>query len=211
VSGGIGGFVRDFVRDHGLTAVFGLMAVESCGVPFPSEVIMPVGGAVAAGALAGGAHLGLVPAIIAGAAGNLVGSVIAWVLAARFGEPLLLGPGRFIGIRRSHIELADGFFQRRGLLAVFLGRMLPVIRTYISFPAGLARVPLVPFSVLTFVGALPWCAGLAIAGYEVGANYDRVSGPIEKAAIVIAVLVAVGLVAWVVRGRRRPGETRAEG
>ncbi len=202
MSGGIGGFVRDFVENRGLAAVFGLMAAESCGIPFPSEVIMPVAGAVAAGALAGGAHLGLVPAIIAGAAGNLLGSIIAWILAARFGEPLLLGPGRYLGISRSHIEMADRFFARRGLLAVFLGRMLPVIRTYISFPAGLARVPLVPFSVLTFVGALPWCAALAIAGYEVGANYDKVSGPIEKAAIVLAVLVAAGVIAWIVRGRR---------
>jgi membrane protein DedA with SNARE-associated domain len=201
VSGGISGFVSDFVQNHGLSAVFGLMAVESCGIPFPSEVIMPVAGAVAAGALVGASHLGLASAIVAGAAGNLLGSVIAWLLAARFGEPLLLGPGRYLGIRQSHIELADRFFQRRGLVAIFLGRMLPVIRTYISFPAGLARVPLAPFSVLTFVGALPWCAGLAIAGYEVGANYDRVSGPIEKAAIVIAVLVAALVVAWIVRGR----------
>jgi len=200
VSGGIGGFVHDFVRDHGLGAVFTLMAVESCGIPFPSEVIMPVAGAVAAGAIVG-AHLGLVPAIVAGAAGNLLGSLVAWALAAQFGEPILLGPGRYIGIRRSHIELADRFFARRGLLAVFLGRVLPVIRTYISFPAGLARVPIVPFAVLTFLGALPWSAGLAIAGYEVGANYDRISGPIEKAAIVIAVLVVVAVVMWFVRGR----------
>jgi membrane protein DedA with SNARE-associated domain len=202
VSGGIGGFARDFVRDHGLGAVFFLMAVESCGIPFPSEVIMPVAGAVAAGAIVG-AHLGLVPAIVAGAAGNLLGSLVAWALAARFGEPLLLGPGRYIGISKSHIELADRFFARRGLLAVFVGRVLPVIRTYISFPAGLARVPIVPFAVLTFLGALPWSAGLAIAGYEVGANYDRISGPIEKAAIVIAVLVVIAVVMWFVRGRRR--------
>jgi membrane protein DedA with SNARE-associated domain len=200
VSGGIGGFARDFVRDHGLGAVFFLMAVESCGIPFPSEVIMPVAGAVAAGAIAG-AHLGLAAAIVAGAAGNLLGSLVAWVLAAQFGEPLLLGPGRYVGISRSHIELADRFFARRGLLAVFVGRVLPVIRTYISFPAGLARVPIVPFAVLTFLGALPWSAGLAIAGYEVGANYDRISGPIEKAAVVIAVLVVVAIVAWFVRGR----------
>ena len=200
MSGGIGGFARDFVRDHGLGAVFVLMAVESCGIPFPSEVIMPVAGAVAAGAIVG-AHLGLVPAIVAGAAGNLVGSLVAWVIAARLGEPILLGPGRYIGIRRSHIELADRFFARRGLLAVFLGRVLPVIRTYISFPAGLARVPIVPFAVLTFLGALPWSAGLAIAGYEVGANYDRISGPIEKAAIVIAVLAVVAVAVWFVRGR----------
>ena len=202
MSGGIGGFARDFVRDHGLGAVFFLMAVESCGIPFPSEVIMPVAGAVAAGAIVG-AHLGLVPAIVAGAAGNLLGSLVAWALAARFGEPLLLGPGRYIGISKSHIELADRFFARRGLLAVFVGRVLPVIRTYISFPAGLARVPIVPFAVLTFLGALPWSAGLAIAGYEVGANYDRISGPIEKAAVVIAVLVVIAVVMWFVRGRRR--------
>ena len=202
MSGGIGGFARDFVRDHGLGAVFFLMAVESCGIPFPSEVIMPVAGAVAAGTIVG-AHLGLVPAIVAGAAGNLLGSLVAWVLAARFGEPLLLGPGRYVGISRSHIELADRFFTRRGLLAVFVGRVLPVIRTYISFPAGLARVPIVPFAVLTFLGALPWSAGLAIAGYEVGANYDRISGPIEKAAVVIAVLAAAAVVMWFIRGRRR--------
>ncbi|HEX6491969.1 MAG TPA: DedA family protein [Candidatus Dormibacteraeota bacterium] len=202
MSGGIGGFAHDFVRDHGLGAVFFLMAVESCGVPFPSEVIMPVAGAVAAGAIVG-AHLGLVPAIIAGAAGNLLGSLVAWVLAAQFGEPLLLGPGRYIGISRSHIELADRFFARRGLLAVFVGRVLPVIRTYISFPAGLARVPIVPFAVLTFLGALPWSAGLAIAGYEVGANYDRIAGPIEKVAVAIAVLVVVAIVAWFIRGRAR--------
>jgi membrane protein DedA with SNARE-associated domain len=192
-----------FVRDHGLGAVFGLMAVESCGIPFPSEVIMPVAGAVAAGALGGGAHLNLGLAIVAGAAGNLVGSLLAWVLAARFGEPLLLGPGRYVGISRSHIELADRFFARRGLLAVFVGRMLPAIRTYISFPAGLARVPIVPFAVLTFLGALPWSAGLAIAGYEVGDNYDRISGPIGKAAIVIALLVVAAVVAWFIRGRSR--------
>ena len=202
MSGGIGGFVHDVVRDHGVGAVLGLMAVESCGIPFPSEVIMPVAGAVAAGAIAG-AHLGLGAAIVAGAAGNLIGSLVAWFLAARFGEPLLLGPGRYIGISRSHIELADRFFQRRGLIAVLVGRVLPVIRTYISFPAGLARVRLLPFAALTFLGALPWCAGLAVAGYEVGANYDRISGPIEKAAIVIAALLVAAVAGWFVRGRRR--------
>lgn len=208
-SGGISGFARDLVVNHGLTGVFLLMAAESCGVPFPSEVIMPVAGAVAAGALVGGSHLGLVPAILAGAAGNLLGSLVAWLLAARFGEPILLGPGRYLGISRSHIELADRFFARRGLVAVLVGRVLPVIRTYISFPAGLARVPIVPFAVLTFVGALPWCAALGIAGYEVGANYDRISGPIGKVAIALAVLVVVAVIAWFVRGRAASRRTAA--
>ncbi len=86
---------------------------------------------------------------------------------------------------------------------MLIGRVVPVIRTYVSFPAGLAHVDLLRFSVLTFVGALPWCAALAGAGYGLGSTYDRISGPIEKAAIAIAVIVVAGLVVWIVRGRQR--------
>lgn len=165
---------------------------------------MPVAGAVAAGALGG--HISAPAAVVAGALGNLTGSLVAYAIAARWGEPLLLGPGRFIGIRRSHVELADRWFQRHGLVAVFFGRMLPVIRTYISFPAGLARVNLSKFALLTFGGALPWCAALTAAGYGVGSNYDRVSRPIEYAAVVLAVMVAGVVVAWFLRGRAGTGE-----
>ena len=188
--------VSNFIAAYGLVAVFVLMVAESCGLPFPSEVIMPTSGLLAAGG-----HMNLVAAIFAGALANLAGSLLAYVLAARFGEPLLLGPGRYVGIRRHHLEIADGWFRRWGLFAVLIGRVLPVVRTYISFPAGLARVDLARFSILTFVGALPWCAALALVGYELGKNYDRVSGPVEKIAIAIAVLVVVVVVAWYVRGR----------
>lgn len=194
--------VSNFVASYGLIAVFVLMVAESCGFPFPSEIIMPTGGLLAAtGHLQGG----LVAAIFAGAAANLVGSLIAYGLAARFGEPLLLGPGRYIGIRRHHLETAEGWFRRWGLAAVLIGRVLPVIRTYISFPAGLARIDLARFSILTFVGALPWCAALALAGYVLGRNYDRISGPVEKGAIVIALLVAITVAVWYVRGREPRG------
>lgn len=189
--------LSNFVAAYGLFAVFVLMVFESCGFPFPSEVIMPTSGLLAATG-----HLNLVAAIVAGALANLVGSLIAYGLAARFGEPLLLGPGRYIGIRAHHLELAEGWFQRWGLFAVLLGRVLPVIRTYISFPAGLARVEIVRFSALTFIGALPWCAALALAGYVLGKNYDRVSRPIEYAAILLALVVAAIVVIWYVRGRR---------
>jgi membrane protein DedA with SNARE-associated domain len=188
--------LSNFIGSYGLIAVFVLMVGESCGFPFPSEVIMPT-----AGLLAAAGHMNLVAAIIAGAAANLVGSLIAYGLAARFGEPLLLGPGRYIGIRRHHLEIADGWFRRWGLLAVFVGRVLPVIRTYISFPAGLARIDLLRFSILTLVGALPWCAALALVGYVLGRNYDRISGPLEKGAIAIAVLVGIAVIVWYVRGR----------
>ena len=188
--------LSNVVATYGLVAVFVLMAFESCGFPFPSEVIMPT-----AGLLAATGHLNLAAAILAGAVGNLVGSVIAYLLAARFGEPLLLGPGRYIGIRRHHLEMADGWFQRWGLPAVLIGRVLPVIRTYISFPAGLARIDLGRFSILTFVGALPWCAALALVGYQLGRSYDQISGPIQKVAIVLAALIVIVVVAWYLRGR----------
>ncbi len=191
------------VETYGVLAVLVLMAVESCGIPFPSEVIMPT-----AGLLAATGHLNLAEAILAGAVGNLAGSLVAFALAARFGEPLLLGPGRYLGISRHHLEIADGWFQRWGLWAVFFGRVLPVVRTYISFPAGLARVRVGPFSILTLVGALPWCAALALVGYTLGKSYDRVSGPIQLIAVVVAVLVAIVVIAWWWRGRRSPAAAR---
>ena len=192
--------LSNFVAAYGLVAVFVLMVFESCGFPFPSEVIMPTAGLVAATG-----HMNLYAAILAGALANLVGSLIAYGLAARFGEPLLLGPGRYIGIRRHHLDLADGWFRRWGLWAVFIGRVLPVIRTYISFPAGLARIDLARFSILTFAGALPWCAFLALIGYVLGRNYDRISRPIETAAVALAALVALVVIVWYLRGREPRG------
>ena len=193
----MGQLITNWVTGGGIAAVLILMAVESCGIPFPSEVIMPV-----AGYFAATGRLNLVAVIIAGTVGNLIGSLAAYWLARQFGRPLLLGPGRRVGISPRHLDLADNWFARYGLPAVFFGRLLPVIRTYISFPAGLARVQPFWFGVLTFAGALPWCIALALVGYQIGANYDKVAGPLGKAAIVIAVLVAIGLVAWYIRGRR---------
>lgn len=190
--------INNWVTSGGLLAVLVLMTVESCGIPFPSEVTMPV-----AGYFAATGRLNLIAVILAGTVGNLIGSLIAYWLSRRFGRPLLLGPGRRVGIKPSHLELADRWFARFGLWAVFLGRLLPIVRTYISFPAGLARVQPGWFALLTFVGALPWCAALAVVGYEIGANYTKVADPIGKAAIVLAILVVLGVAAWYVRGRRR--------
>ncbi len=192
------GFITHWVTTGGIALVFLLMAAESCGVPFPSELIMPF-----AGFLAAQGHISLAGAIVAGTLGNVAGSLVAYGLAARFGRPLLLGPGRWIGISVSHLELADRWFDRHGLTAVLVGRVLPVVRTYISFPAGLARVEPVRFTLLTAAGALPWCIALAVGGWAVGANYTRISGPIGVVAIVLAVVVIAIVVAWLVRGRRR--------
>jgi membrane protein DedA with SNARE-associated domain len=199
----VSSFITHWVTSGGIVLVFLLMAAESCGVPFPSEVIMPF-----AGFLASQGQMNITGAILAGTLGNVAGSLVAYGLAARFGRPLLLGPGRRVGIRASHLDLADRWFERHGLTAVLIGRVLPVVRTYISFPAGLARVELVRFTLLTFIGALPWCIALAAGGYAIGANYNRISGPIEIAAIVIAVILVAIVVAWLVRGRGRSSPRR---
>ncbi len=182
------------------------MLINSCGVPFPSEVIMPV-----AGVLAAAGHLNIVLVIIAGVAGNWLGALLAYALARRFGRPLLLGPGRHIGISPRHLDMADRWIDRYGLPAVFFGRMLPVIHTYISFPAGLAKMQPVWFAGLSLLGSTVWVTFLAVLGYEVGANYTKVSGPIGTAAIVIAVVVVIGVVAWYLRGRGRDDATPAAG
>jgi membrane protein DedA with SNARE-associated domain len=202
----MGGVIGQWVTSGGLFIVLVLMLVNSCGVPVPSEVIMPV-----AGVLAAAGHFSIAAVIIAGIAGNWIGALLAYGLARRFGRPLLLGPGSRIGISPRHLDSADRWIDRYGLAAVFFGRMLPVIHTYISFPAGLARMSPVWFAGLSLLGSTVWVTFLAVLGYEVGANYTRVSGPIGTAAIVIAVLVVIVVVVWYLRGRRRDAPSGARG
>lgn len=186
------------VDSYGLLAIFVLMAGESCGLPISSEIVVPLGGALAATG-----HLNLVAVVVVAAAANLAGSLVAYWLADRFGRPLLLGrAGRYLGIRKGHLTMAERWFKRHGLAAVFVGRLLPVIRTYISFPAGFAEVPVGRFAALTFIGALPWNAALALAGYKARENWSTITKPVGTAAAVMAVLVVVGLVVWFIQGRR---------
>jgi membrane protein DedA with SNARE-associated domain len=202
----VGGVIGQWVTSGGLFIVLVLMLINSCGVPFPSEVIMPV-----AGVLAAAGHFSIVLVILAGIAGNWLGALLAYALARRFGRPLLLGPGRRIGISPRHLDMADRWIDRYGLAAVLFGRMLPVIHTYISFPAGLAKMQPVWFAGLSLLGSTVWVTFLAVLGYEVGANYTKVSGPIGTAAIVIAVVVVIGVIAWYLRGRGRDEATPASG
>jgi membrane protein DedA with SNARE-associated domain len=194
----MGGVIGQWVTSGGLLIVLVLMIINSCGLPIPSEVIMPV-----AGILAATGHFNIVLAIVAGVAGNWLGALLAYWLARRYGRPLLLGPGKRVGINVSHLDLADRWVSRYGLPAVFFGRMLPVVHTYISFPAGLSRLQPVWFAVLSLLGSTVWVTFLAVLGFEVGANYTKVSGPIGTIAILIAALVVIALVVWYVRGRRK--------
>jgi membrane protein DedA with SNARE-associated domain len=146
--------------------------------------------------------------VVAASAGNLLGSLIAYLLVRRYGEALILGPGRRVGLTAGHLRLANRFFERWGLFAVFLGRLLPVIRTYISFPAGLSRITIVPFTLATIAGAIPWNLALAFAGYKLGQNYERVAGAIGPFTLPLAILVLVAIIVAYYYGRRI-GETEA--
>src|SRR5436853_5571043 len=161
--------IIQLITAGGLLAIFLTMAAESAGIPISSEIVVPLGGALAAQG-----KLAFVGVVVAASAGNLLGSLIAYLLVRRYGEALILGPGRRVGLTAGHLRLANQFFERWGLPAVFAGRLLPVIRTYISFPAGLSRITVVPFTLATVFGAIPWNLALAYAGFTLGPNYAPV-------------------------------------
>lgn len=190
--------IVQLITAGGLLAIFLTMTAESCGIPISSEIVVPLGGA-----LASQGKLSFAGVVIAATLGNLVGSLIAYSLTRRYGEPLILGPGRRVGLNTGHLRVANRFFERFGLFAVFAGRLLPVVRTYISFPAGLSpRITPIPFSIATLAGAIPWNLALAYAGYQLGANYERVASALGPFTIPLAIAVVALVVLAYYYGRR---------
>ena len=190
--------MQHFIVTYGYLAVFVLMVAESACIPIPSELIMTLGGALAAGTVAG-THLNLALVIVAGVAGNVVGSYIAWAVGRYAGQAALRRWGGRIWLREHDIDRAEVWFARHGQKAVLIGRILPVVRTFISLPAGFAEMPPLRFGVYTTIGCIPWTAGLALAGYAVGANGFHGVTYIIAAVVVLAVIAAV----WVFFRRRR--------
>jgi membrane protein DedA with SNARE-associated domain len=198
--------VQQFISSYGYLAIFILMVAEAACIPVPSELTMPLGGAIAAGAVAG-AHLSLALVIVAGVVGNVIGSYLAWAAGWYGGEAAARRWSRFLG-GRSGAERARRWFDRYGGRAVFTGRLLPVVRTFISLPAGYARMRPVRFGSYTVVGCVPWIGGLAWAGYAAGANWQRVQHLVSAPAYIIGglvvLLVLAAIVTVIVRRRRRP-------
>ncbi|HEX8008628.1 MAG TPA: DedA family protein [Trebonia sp.] len=199
--------MQHFIVTYGYAAVFLLMLAESACIPIPSEFIMLLGGALAAGAVAG-AHPNLVLIIVAGVLGNVVGSYIAWAVGRYIGQAAIRRWGRRVGIREHDIDRSIRWFERRGPVAVLVGRVVPVVRTFISLPAGFAAMRPVRFGVYTTIGCIPWTAALGIAGYYVGKNWQSVANGFHGPTYVIAAIVVIAIVAAVVlhfRGRRGTG------
>jgi membrane protein DedA with SNARE-associated domain len=207
--------VQHFITQYGYLAVFVLMLAESACIPVPSEVIMLLGGALASGAVAG-ASPSLAGIIVAGVLGNVAGSYIAWAVGRYAGQAAVRRWGRRAGIREREIDRATAWFDRHGTTAVLVGRVIPVIRTFISLPAGFAAMPPVRFGVYTTLGCIPWTAGLAIAGYELGGNWESVAnafhGPTYVIAGIAALALAVAVIGYVRSARRgRAGVREGEG
>jgi membrane protein DedA with SNARE-associated domain len=207
MSGAILGCIMAVISAAGYGGVVVLMALESACLPLPSEIIMPF-----AGYLVSTGRFNLAMVATAGALGCNLGSTIAYLIGARGGRPAVQRWGRFVLLGDEEIEKFDRFFGKFGSSAVFIGRLLPVVRTFISLPAGMANMPFLRFQIYTFVGSWPWCFLLAYIGLLLGRQWD--SNPIFQAyfsrfqwAVIAALALGFGI--YVYR-RLRARRSRAE-
>lgn len=195
------------ISKHGYLAVFLLMVLESACIPIPSEAVMLFGGALAAGVTIAGAnvHLNILTVAILGAVGNLVGSLIAYWVGRTGGRSLVERYGKYILLRHKDLDKAEEFFNKRGEWAVLIGRILPVVRTFISFPAGVAEMPQYKFALFTLLGSLPWTFALAYLGKALAGNWQSVSKDSTPISIVFGIVIAGLIVWWYIKRRQSIG------
>ena len=190
--------MEHWVQDYGYGAIFVLMLLESALIPFPSEVTMLAGGFYAAEG-----SLDLFWVGFAGVMGNMVGSWIAYALGRKTGRAVLDRYGRYVLIRSHDVDKAEIWWDKYGEAATFFSRLLPVIRTFISLPAGIAKMPLGKFSVYTFLGVVPWTYGLAYLGVILGENWERVLAYFDLPTLLIAGALIVVAGVWYLRRRKQ--------
>lgn len=200
VTGALADFVTRIVGDLGLAGVFVLSALGSACIPIPSEVVMLFSGFnVALG------RYSLLAATTAGVAGNVVGSWAAYALGYFGRLELIERHGNKLHISPARLALADRWFQRWGSITVLVGRMVPLVRAFVSVPAGVARMSFWRFTLLTAVGSLPWCLGLAYAGQQARQDWTRWKDALHYGDYVVLALIVVGVVWWIARRRRGAG------
>jgi membrane protein DedA with SNARE-associated domain len=196
--------ITDYVLHYGYLAVFVLMVLESACIPVPSEVTMLFGGALANSAFLAslgqqGGHLNFVVVALVGTIGNLVGSWIAWGVGYRGGRPLIERWGRYVLLREHELDRAEVWFQRHGQTAVLVSRLLPVVRTFISLPAGIAEMPFARFSLYTFLGCLPWTFALTAVGYALGGQWNVVERYLRPVSYAVAAVCVLAIAWWFYR------------
>lgn len=207
--------ITNFYISTGLLGIVLCMAIESCCIPLPSEIVMPV-----AGIMLMQHHLPMVDGInywlallligLSGAVGCLLGSIAAYAIGSTGGRPLLLKYGRYVLISQHDADKADAFFLRWGSATAFFSRLLPVVRTYISLPAGIAKMPFGKFCLYSFLGSFPWCFALAYVGTILGENLSALSNALHGLDIVILLLIVVLVVLYLWRHIRNDRKARTE-
>jgi membrane protein DedA with SNARE-associated domain len=193
----------------GYVGVAVAVALETIVAPIPSEVILPMAGWKVSQSAADativepltGQPWNLLLAIAVATVGSVVGAVVGSAIGAWGGRPLLDRYGRYVGIGATELDRADRWFERWGAWAVFLGRMVPLVRTFVSYPAGISRMPIGRFVAFSTLGSLPWNAALIYAGFVVGENYPAIEAALKPWEYVIYALVLVAIVLLVIRWR----------
>ncbi|MDP4001369.1 MAG: DedA family protein [bacterium] len=188
----ITGFVTSTIDALGYMGVTVLMAIESAAIPLPSEIIMPF-----SGSLVSANRFTLIGLGIAGATGSVIGSVVTYALGFYGGRKLILKYGHFFLISEKDLELTENFFARFGSLSSFLGRLIPIVRTFISIPAGIGKVPLTPFILYTFIGSFIWSYFLAWVGLKLGENWHTFEAYFRRFDIFFVAVIASFIIYWI--------------
>ena len=199
----VAGWIISVISRSGYAGIGLCMTIGSACIPLPSEIVLPFSGFLV--------HLGrftLIGVIIAGAIGDTLGSTIAYLAGRFLGRPFVEKYGRYVLITNKDISTAERWFKRHGDATVFFGRLLPLIRTFISFPAGVGRMSIPRFLIYTFGGSLPWCFLLASAGKLLGENWQTLRGYFRGSDYLIVVAVVIALVFWLTRHVRALKEER---
>jgi membrane protein DedA with SNARE-associated domain len=195
-------FMTEVIGDYGYYAVIVLMILESACIPIPSEVTMVFGGFLVSRGRLDFFWVGML-----GTLANVLGSWLAYWVGLVGGRPLIERWGRYIFLRKHELDRAEVWFEKHGETAVFVSRLLPVVRTFISLPAGVAKMPFVKFTLYTFLGCLPWTFALTWAGFLLGENWETFLKYGEPVSIAIGVLLLGLLVWWLVRRARAKART----
>jgi membrane protein DedA with SNARE-associated domain len=190
-------FVVHVIETLGYFGIFIMMALESACIPFPSEVIMPF-----AGFVVHEGHLDFLGIVIIGTLGNLVGSLIAYYVGLKGGRPILERYGKYILITSEKLDWADDIFNKYGSVTVFVGRILPVIRTFISLPAGIARMDIKKFTLYTTLGCLPWTLVLAYLGVILGQNWSILTNYFHILDVILVIAIIALILYWVYKFRK---------
>jgi membrane protein DedA with SNARE-associated domain len=208
-------FVTDLVSNYGYLGIFVLMLLGSACIPIPSEIVMAFGGALASETFADqvlgdpSKSLSLLGVIVVGVLGSLAGSLLAYWLGYAGGRPMVDRWGKYLMLRPHEVDRAQDWFERHGEATVFWSRLIPLVRAFISLPAGVARMNLGAFTLYTTLGLLPWTIGLALAGRSLGDQWNDVERFIAPVSIATGIVLLAGIVWWVIR-RRRAGVESGE-